>query len=323
MEPTAPIPAPAGLDELVSEARRGDVGAFTEIVRRHQHLAFASAVSLLGDFHLAQDATQDAFVTAYARLDALRDPRAFPGWLRGIVRNACRRVRRRRDLEFAPLDDAFDLAASGPRPDEAVSAAEQRRLVLDAVRRLPQPQREVLTLFYLREHAQRDVATFLGVPVTTVNNRLHAARAMLRRALSERVMNMVAGTLSRNRLPDDFADNLGRVLRVQGPVVEARFGADDVPHILDSLTISDDDAGGAGAAGWVKVVQRREGGVVRCVATTPLANWSPGCGWPTRRRSGTSSRRATTTSPPPSARSRRRAGRLPPLPMTCSRRASR
>jgi len=67
------------------------LAAFGELVTRFQGMAYGYAYSILGDFHLAEDAAQDAFVMAFQKLNGLRDPKAFPGWLRRIVRTACHR----------------------------------------------------------------------------------------------------------------------------------------------------------------------------------------------------------------------------------------
>ena len=61
------------LRELVRRARRGDLGAYDQIVRRFQDMAVGYGYSLLGDFHLAEDAAQEAFIAAYQQLPQLRD----------------------------------------------------------------------------------------------------------------------------------------------------------------------------------------------------------------------------------------------------------
>src|SRR5262249_56154126 len=83
--------------------------------------------------------------------------------------------------------------------------------VLAAIARLPRPLREVVTLYYVHDCSHQEIATFLGVPVTTVNNRLHAARAQLKR----RTLTMVKDTLEAHQLPDDFAARRGRILRAR------------------------------------------------------------------------------------------------------------
>src|SRR5207245_9678381 len=106
---------------------------------------------------------------------------AVAGWLRGIGRHRAHRGLRRRHLEALPLSSAATVAADEPAPDRRVERRQQARAVLAAVGDLARPLREVVTLYYVHDCSHQDIATFLGVPVTTVNNRLHAARAQLQR----------------------------------------------------------------------------------------------------------------------------------------------
>jgi RNA polymerase sigma factor (sigma-70 family) len=175
--------------------------AFIALVEQFQDTAFGYAYSLLGDPHLAQDATQEAFVTAYCRLGDLRAPAAFPLWLRRVVRTHCARLRRGRALPAASLDalrrDEGGVAADVVDPDGAgdpAAAAEARELhdaVAAALRGLPPHERLVTVLFYVAGHPQDEIARFLGVPVTTVKKRLQAAR----KRLQQRMMAMMDDAL--------------------------------------------------------------------------------------------------------------------------------
>ena len=80
---------------LVRRAREGDAAAYETLVRRHLNTAYAVALAELADRGDAEDAVQDSFIMALERLDDCRDPSAFAGWLRRIVRNRARSVRRR------------------------------------------------------------------------------------------------------------------------------------------------------------------------------------------------------------------------------------
>ena len=84
------------LTALVMRARAGELDAYGELVRRLQDMAYGYAYSILCDFHLAEDAAQEAFIQAYRDLEKLREPEAFPGWLRRIVFKYCDRTRRAR-----------------------------------------------------------------------------------------------------------------------------------------------------------------------------------------------------------------------------------
>ena len=94
------------LKPLITRAQTGDLSGFGEIVRRFQNMAVGYAYSILGDFHLAEDAAQEAFIEAYQCLSNLRDPDAFPGWFRKIVFKQCDRMRRGRSVEIVPLESS-------------------------------------------------------------------------------------------------------------------------------------------------------------------------------------------------------------------------
>jgi RNA polymerase sigma factor (sigma-70 family) len=210
------------VSELVRSAQRGNLGAFAELVRRYQGMAVAYAYALLRDVHLAQDATQEAFVAAFFALDQLDEPAAFPGWLRRVVRTHCGRMTRRRQLEAVPLEHAERIAADVDPPERCAERRDERSQILRAVADLPRAHREVLTLYYVRDHSQREIAAFLGLPVTTVNARLAAARTALR----NRVLALVGEALREGALPEDFPDRVAGTIGDWRRVREAhRFEA--------------------------------------------------------------------------------------------------
>jgi RNA polymerase sigma factor (sigma-70 family) len=257
------------LESAVRAAAGGDLDAFAEITRRFQHMAFGYALSFVRDLGQAEDIVQEAFVAAWYALPTLADPAAFAGWFRGIVRHRAHRVLRRKHLEASPLTEADAIAADEPAPDRRVEQRQEVGSVLAAIAGLPRPLREVVTLYYVHDCSHQDIATFLGVPVTTVNNRLHAARVQLKR----RTLAMVKDTLEAHQLPDDFAARIGRIVRTRGGVVDARFDPLSLPDLLTEIVASDDVRQ---RAATLQVVQRLPGGIVRCVVTSPADPLEPG-----------------------------------------------
>ena len=156
------------ITSLITKAQGGDISAFTLLVRRHQDMAFAYAYSILGDFHSAEDAAQEAFLCVHAGLHTLRAPEAFPGWLRGIVRHQCHRLLRHQPAPCVPWEHVAESPALEPGPEEQWERRETRVQVLAAVRALPPAQREVTTLYYIQDHPISQIAAFLEVPETTV-----------------------------------------------------------------------------------------------------------------------------------------------------------
>jgi RNA polymerase sigma-70 factor (ECF subfamily) len=241
---------------LVERARAGDVEAFTELVRRHQRLALGSALALLRDADLARDVVQESFVAAWRGLGKLADPRLFAAWLHGIVRRQAFHALRVRHLE--PLTGAEELASDTVSADQRVEAARRRMLALAALAALPEGLREPAALRYVHDCSQAQIAAFLGLPVTTVNNRLHAARVRLKR----RLLVMMKDALTDHSLPEDFPARIGHIVRAEGPVIEARFEPAGPPELFSTLVAADE----AGRAVTVEVVQHLPDGRVRAVA---------------------------------------------------------
>jgi RNA polymerase sigma-70 factor, ECF subfamily len=170
------------LSELLERVGRGEEPATADLVSRFGGSGQRLAEALLGSTHDAEEAVQEAFVTALARLGELRSPDAFPAWFRQIVRTSVGRVLRRRRLEAGGAELE---AVSGRelRPDESIQVAELRERVRKALAELRRPDREAAELFYLDEQSVAEVAAALEVPIGTVKRRLHSARARLRNLL--------------------------------------------------------------------------------------------------------------------------------------------
>lgn len=157
------------------------------------------AYSILGDFHLAEDAVQEAFIEAYPILSKVYGPVAFPGWFRRIIFKHCNRLTRGKRDQLMPLETMAEIPSGRGDPADEIEERETKSLVLAAVAALPENQRQVTTLFYISGFSQKQIADFLEVPVTTVDNRLRASRKRLKTTLhSERMITMLKDTLHEN-----------------------------------------------------------------------------------------------------------------------------
>ena len=250
-------------EQLVRRATGGDMQAFVALTRRFQHVAFGSALALVRDFQKAEDVVQEAFLAAWSALPSLAEPKAFPGWLRGIVRHHAFRVLRRKDLQELPLADADQVAVEEPAADHRLEQRQGAAAVMAAMAELPDQLREPAMLFFVHECSHQDIANFLGLSAATVNNRLHAARAKLKR----RMLTMVTQTLQTHALPDDFANRIGRLIETRGNVVDILFDPNAMPDILSELAVSDE---ANRRAINVHVVQRPGAGVVRGISVLPI-----------------------------------------------------
>jgi len=170
------------LSELLDRCRTGDETAVSALVRRFRPWAIALAKGILEDRDLAEDAIQEAFVTALARLDDLREPEAFAGWFRRILRTEANRIlRKRREvyLEDEPLSPVGEESVRRRLHRETL-----QRMVREAVASLSSTQRQTAELFYLEEKTCAEIADFIRIPVGTVKRRLHDARRQLRARLA-------------------------------------------------------------------------------------------------------------------------------------------
>ena len=214
------------LTALVISAQGGNLDAYGEIVRRLQDMAFGYAYSVLGDFHLAEDAAQGALIQAYRILEQLHDPAAFPGWLRKLVLTQCSRMTRGKKIATVSLESAWNVASNAPEPPEAVEKREMADKVLEAIWSLSENERTVAALYYIDDYSQKDIAEFLEVPVTTVNSRLHASR----KRLKERMLKVTEETIGGRRPSKDsrFAERTRAMLiRLCHEGLQERLRADD------------------------------------------------------------------------------------------------
>lgn len=175
------------LRDLLRRCRDGEEEAIAELVRRFQPWALNFAAAVLKDRDEAEDVVQEAFLTALDRLPDLRDPDAFPAWLRQIIRtHGSRAARRRRELS---LDEHAEQAGNEESALSRVRHDELARKVREAIAALPPAGREAVEMFYLDELKCSQVAEHLGVPQGTVKRRLHDARERLRAMLLGYVMD--------------------------------------------------------------------------------------------------------------------------------------
>jgi RNA polymerase sigma-70 factor, ECF subfamily len=172
-----------------ARARDGSPEGFRELVERSHPVVFRLAAALLRDRDEAADVVQDTYARAWERRDELRDPAAALGWLCRIARNAAHDRRRGWWNRLrAPFEEAAErLEATGGDevpPDEALAAARSAEAMRRALARLREKHRVVLVLREVEGMAYDEIAEALGVPIGTVESRLHRARAALARGLA-------------------------------------------------------------------------------------------------------------------------------------------
>lgn len=180
---------PAEDAELVERARKGDVGAYEELVTRYQQLALRVAFLITYDEGEAEDAAQEAFVKAYRALGRFKPGSPFRPWILTIVSNEARNRRTSRSRRAALALRAEQARPSGgaaPSPEAAALETETRREVLDAMNALGEKDRSVLAFRYFLDMNEADMAAVLGVARGTVKSRLSRAQNRLKHELNQR-----------------------------------------------------------------------------------------------------------------------------------------
>lgn len=171
---------------LVARARGGDGGAFETLVRRHLRSAYAVALAQLGEEADAQDAVQDAFITALQRIEECRKPDQFGSWLMSIVRNRARDNRRYQLVRDALPLDAASEAVDRADPSGDAENAELRQDLLGAMDTLTELQREVILLYDFEGWSHKEIGGRLGISDGSARVHLFNARRALRERLTDR-----------------------------------------------------------------------------------------------------------------------------------------
>jgi RNA polymerase sigma-70 factor (ECF subfamily) len=187
----------ARMDEeaLIRMAQQGDLTAFNRLIPAYQGPLYNLALRILGDPAAAEDAAQEAFISAYRNLKGFRGG-SFRAWLMRIVTNACydefRRQKRRPQSpleDINPLDEPEGVDSAGflsdgsEGPEAAAERMELARAIQDCLEQLPLEFRVVAVLVDVQGLDYREVSTSIDKPLGTVKSRLARARARLQDCL--------------------------------------------------------------------------------------------------------------------------------------------
>ena len=205
---------------LIQRTLEGDQNAFTALVNKYQKWVHTLVWRKIGDFHIAEEITQDVFLKVYKKLSTLKPPEQFPGWLYVITTRHCIAwLRKKRQptssLDAMPAPELEELcyAQYEASRGEATAVERQREIVKQLLQKLPESERTVVTLHYLAEMSCEEISEFLGVSPNTVKSRLHRARKRLE--TQEHLLHDVSGIF---RLPPTLTENIMReVARLKPP----------------------------------------------------------------------------------------------------------
>ena len=203
--------------QLIRRILSGDDEAFSLLMRKHQKGVHALIWRKIGDFHIAEEITQDTFTQVYKKLWTLEDPGRFEGWLYVIANRRCINWIKR---DKAKMDKLNMQSLENTRPEEVEEASyahhiSQQRDIEDTQRRqnlvkrllqqLPESERTVVTLHYLGKMTAKEIGKFLGVSVNTIKSRLRRARQRL-----QENETLIRETLNGVQLSDTPLENVMR-----------------------------------------------------------------------------------------------------------------
>ncbi len=207
--------------ELIQRTLDGDQTAFTALVEKYQKGIHALAWRKIGDFHIAQEITQDAFLRAYQRLRTLKDHSLFPGWVYVIASHLCTEWHRKKKLpvqslettDVAEIDQVSHSQYIAEKRDTETAEA-RREIVQKLLQKLPESERTVMALHYLGEMTCETISKMLGVSPNTIKSRLNRARNRLRKEEA-----IISENLSSFQLPAQLTENIMKQISRTNPLV--------------------------------------------------------------------------------------------------------
>ena len=199
--------------QLIQRTLSGDDTAFGILLRRHQKSVHALVWRKIGDFHTAEDITQDTFLQAYKKLSTLKNHNQFAGWLYVIADRLCIDWSRKRrlptqSLEGTPVEEieraSYTHHVSDARETELTE--HRHELVKKLLAKLPESERTVVTLYYLGEMTTKEIGKFLGVSVDTIKSRLRRGRKRLQEDEELMIQEVFGGV----QIPASLYENVMR-----------------------------------------------------------------------------------------------------------------
>ena len=196
---------------LIHKVLDGDEKAFTSLVQMYQKRIHALAWRKIGDYHIAEEITQDTFIQVYKNLSTLSNPKQFDGWLYVIANRLCinwiqRHKTPMQSLEATPTHEVEKVYSHNYESEQREKETLERYsdIVKNLLEKLPESERTVITLYYLGEMTAKEIGKFLGVSVNTIKSRLRRARNRLKQdepMIREAITHFqISPTLSENVL---------------------------------------------------------------------------------------------------------------------------
>ena len=206
--------------QLIHRILEGDDSAFTNLVEKYQKQVHALAWKIVGDFHVAEEITQDAFLTVYQKLDTLKNPKQFAGWLYVIASRLCYRWKQKNrknaelfeDCDIEELEEtAYSRYVANENAKVRIDA--QRSVVHRLLSKLQESERTVMVLHYFGEMTCEEISRFLGVSTSAIKSRLSRARQRLKKEEP-----MIREALSNFQISPNLTDNIMKQIEHLNPI---------------------------------------------------------------------------------------------------------
>ncbi|MDE0016544.1 MAG: sigma-70 family RNA polymerase sigma factor [Candidatus Poribacteria bacterium] len=230
--------------QLIRRILSGDDAAFSVLVQKYQKNVHALVWRKIGDFHIAEEITQDTFLRVYKSLATLKNPNLFAGWLYVIANRLCINWSQKngpamQSLENTPMEEIerSSYAHYLSEQREVKAADHHGETVQKLLQKLPESERTVVTLYYLGEMTAKEIGNFLGVSVNTIKSRIRRAKKRLQ---NEEEL-LISKTLGSVQLPVNLTERImqevANIKQTSAPVAKpllpwAAFGAAAVLVIL-------------------------------------------------------------------------------------------
>ena len=176
------------IKELVSSAKSGNKKSFDKLYELTSNDVWFTCVSLLKDEDNAKDIMQETYITAFLKLDTLKDEEKFCGWLTAIATNKCKNKLKGK-VEYQIDDEVLITEAETDElmlPEEYITKAEKRKVLLQIMEdTLSFNQYQVVLMFYFNELSIAEIAQALEISEGTVKSRLNSSRAKMKTAIED------------------------------------------------------------------------------------------------------------------------------------------
>ena len=216
--------------QLIRRILSGDDEAFGVLIHKYRKGVHALIWRKIGDFHYAEEITQDVFLQVYKKLSTLKNPNQFAGWLYVIVDRLCINWLQRHKPAVQSLEatsakeiEEFSYTCYVSEQRETESLDRRHAVVKKLLKKLPESERTVVTLYYLGDMTTKEIGKFLGVSVNTIKSRLRRARKRLLDDQELLVQKVLGGVQLSENLTSHIMRQIADIKPIPPPAAKPLF----------------------------------------------------------------------------------------------------